>query len=170
MDLRPTSRLIVRTGDCVGSELGPASPTCGEGWLLGSWARGRDPAWGRRARMSCKSCARAASEGSAAPVDFGGFPGCLRSVGYSRLVSMLRRRAPAKALAMVLALAMTAVGCGAFKERVCRRGQYAARAIAAPQTGRTCVPNDREPPTGYERFPPGQTPTYLEDDPATKGR
>jgi len=67
---------------------------------------------------------------------------------------------------MVLALAIipASVGCGAFKERVCRPGEYAARAIAAPVTGRTCVPNGQEPPPGYERFPPGRTLAHLEQD------
>ncbi len=55
-------------------------------------------------------------------------------------------------------------GCTTFNERVCEKGEYAVRATAAPETGRTCVPNGQEPPPGYERFPPGQTPTYPEDD------
>jgi len=69
-------------------------------------------------------------------------------------------------LASSLALGIVGLmaGCGTFKERVCARGQYAVRAIAAPETGRTCVPKGQEPPPGYERFPPGQTPTYLKDD------
>ncbi len=72
----------------------------------------------------------------------------------------------ARALAALLSAGIvgTVAACGPFKERVCERGEYAVRAIAAPDTGRTCVPHDQEPPPGYERFPPGQTPTYLEDD------
>ncbi len=54
--------------------------------------------------------------------------------------------------------------CGPFRERVCERSEYAVRAITAPDAGRTCVPNDQEPPPGYERFPAGEKPTYLEDD------
>lgn len=66
--------------------------------------------------------------------------------------------------AIAVPIALLAAGCGELRERVCERGQYAARAIAAPETGRVCVPDGQEPPLGYERFPPGQTPTYLEDD------
>lgn len=79
--------------------------------------------------------------------------------------------ASVRAQAMFLLLAIAApiatltAGCGEFRERVCERGEYAARAVAAPKSGRVCVPNGREPPPGYERFPAGQTPTYLEDDP-----
>ena len=65
---------------------------------------------------------------------------------------------------LALGIIGSMVGCGTFKERVCESGEYAVRAIEAPETGRTCVPNGQEPPPGYERFPPGQTPTYLEDD------
>ncbi len=72
----------------------------------------------------------------------------------------------ARVLAALLATGIVGVvaACGPFKERVCEGGEYAARAIEAPDTGRTCVPNDQEPPPGYERFAPGQTPTYVEDD------
>jgi hypothetical protein len=65
---------------------------------------------------------------------------------------------------LVFAIAALVPGCGVIKERVCRRGEYAARAISAPETGRVCVPNGEEPPSGYERFPPGETPTYTRDD------
>jgi hypothetical protein len=72
----------------------------------------------------------------------------------------------AKVLAAFLAVGSVGLigGCSAFRERVCERGEYAVRAIAAPKTGSTCVPNGQVPPPGYERFPPGQTPTYLDED------
>ena len=56
-------------------------------------------------------------------------------------------------------------GCSyVFRERSCVRGERAVRAIEAPDTGRTCVKNGQPPPPGYEEFPPGQRPTYVDQD------
>ncbi len=51
-----------------------------------------------------------------------------------------------------------------FRERMCSRGERAVRAIEAPDTGRTCVKNGQPPPPRYEEFPPGQRPTYVDQD------
>lgn len=56
-------------------------------------------------------------------------------------------------------------GCSSvFRERMCSRGERAVRAIEAPDTGRTCVKNGQPPPPRYEEFPPGQRPTYVDQD------
>lgn len=60
-------------------------------------------------------------------------------------------------------LAVAAVGLtGGCKERVCRGGEHAVRSIEAPDTGRTCVPDGDPPPPGYEEYPPGQVPVYVD--------
>ena len=51
-----------------------------------------------------------------------------------------------------------------FRERMCSPGERAVRAIEAPDTGRTCVKKGQPPPPGYEEFPPGQRPTYVDQD------
>ena len=57
---------------------------------------------------------------------------------------------------------MTAgIGCG--PERICSSGEYPARATEN-STGRTCVPEDEEPPAGFERFPAGQVPQHVDDE------
>ena len=52
----------------------------------------------------------------------------------------------------------------AFRERMCSPGERAVRAIEAPDTGRACVKRGQPPPPGYEEFPPGQRPTYVDQD------
>ena len=51
-----------------------------------------------------------------------------------------------------------------FRERMCSPGERAVRAIEVPDTGRTCVKNGQASPPGYEEFPPGQRPTYVDQD------
>ena len=51
-----------------------------------------------------------------------------------------------------------------FRERMCSPGERAVRAIDAPDTGRACVKKEKPPPPGYEEFPPGQRPTYVDED------
>jgi hypothetical protein len=50
------------------------------------------------------------------------------------------------------------------RERMCSPGERAVRAINAPDTGRTCVKEGQAPPQGYEEFPPGERPTYVDED------
>lgn len=67
------------------------------------------------------------------------------------------------ALLFVVCLLVCAAlsGCR-FRERVCSVGDYPARSIAYPKTGGVCVKNGRRPPAGYETYPAGQTPTYVD--------
>jgi hypothetical protein len=71
-------------------------------------------------------------------------------------------------LAMMVCLAIlisSGEGCSSvFRERMCSPGEHAVRAIEAPDTGRTCVKNGQPPPPRYEEFPPGQRPTYVDQD------
>lgn len=71
----------------------------------------------------------------------------------------LRRAAAAAGAALAVAALGTAAGC---QERVCRRGEHAVRSVEAPDTGRTCVRDGEPPPPGYEEFPPGEAPVYVD--------
>ncbi len=71
-------------------------------------------------------------------------------------------------LAMAISVAVLVWLGGAcsfvFRERMCSPGERAVRAIEAADTGRTCVKKGQPPPPGYEEFPPGQRPTYVDQD------
>jgi len=67
-------------------------------------------------------------------------------------------------LILVAALGRPVLVSCRFRERVCHVGEYAARSIAYPRTGRLCVPTGQPPPAGYENFPAGSTPTYVDQD------
>jgi len=68
-------------------------------------------------------------------------------------------RAVGVAMVALVVTGLTAAGC---QERVCRRGEHAVRSIQAPDTGRTCVRDGDPPPAGYEEYPPGEAPTYVD--------
>jgi hypothetical protein len=61
---------------------------------------------------------------------------------------------------LVLAAGLTAGGC---QEKVCRDGERPVRSVSAPDTGRACVPDGQPAPAGYEDYPPGQAPVYVDD-------
>src|SRR5205085_4210037 len=64
-----------------------------------------------------------------------------------------------------MAVGLTLPGCSPLgRERICSRGEHVVKSIEAPETGRTCVRNGNPPPSGYEEYPPGQVPTYLDED------
>ena len=63
-----------------------------------------------------------------------------------------------------IALALILSGCPLGRERICRRGEHVVRSIDAPDTGRICVRDGQPPPKGYEEYPPGKVPTYLDED------
>jgi hypothetical protein len=51
-----------------------------------------------------------------------------------------------------------------YRERACSLGEYPARSIAYQTTGRVCVKNGQRPPAGYETFPAGSRPTYIDQE------
>jgi hypothetical protein len=63
-----------------------------------------------------------------------------------------------------LALALMPSGCLPVRERICSKGEHVVRSIEAPKTGRTCVRDGERPPKGYEEYPPGEVPTYTDED------
>jgi hypothetical protein len=75
---------------------------------------------------------------------------------------MVRFRITAFSLLGVLACA--ALTACHYRERVCFVGQYPARSIAYPKTGKVCVKNGHRPPAGYETYPAGKTPTYVDQE------
>jgi hypothetical protein len=64
---------------------------------------------------------------------------------------------------LLAVLLMTATS-GCSREKVCSSGKYPAISTEFPESGRVCVPNGQRPPTGYATYPPGQTPTYVDQD------
>jgi hypothetical protein len=68
------------------------------------------------------------------------------------------------AVAILVAVLVWLGGACSFRERMCSPGERAVRAIEAPDTGRVCVKNGQPPPPSYEEFPPGQRPTYVDQD------
>ena len=65
--------------------------------------------------------------------------------------------------AMVSALLLW--GCSPLgREGVCSKGEHVVKSIEATETGRTCVRDGQPPPKGYEEYPRGQAPTYLDQD------
>ena len=61
----------------------------------------------------------------------------------------------------IMLTALTAGGC-ALHEHVCRAGEYPVR-TSTTDDGLACTPDDEEPPAGYERFPAGEVPEYVDD-------
>jgi hypothetical protein len=70
-------------------------------------------------------------------------------------------RTSAALAAATLAASLAVTGCS-LRERVCADGQYPVKAVGNT-TGRTCVPNGREPPDGYVRYPADKEPKYVDD-------
>jgi hypothetical protein len=66
-------------------------------------------------------------------------------------------------LATALLGAALAVGGCLARERICRSEEYPVKAVGN-KTGRTCVPDGREPPAGYVRYPDGKVPKYVDDE------
>jgi hypothetical protein len=63
-------------------------------------------------------------------------------------------------LAGLLGLLLT--GACSIRQAICRDGEYPVKAVGNT-TGRTCVPDGRQPPAGYVRYPDGQVPKYVDD-------
>lgn len=78
-----------------------------------------------------------------------------------RLMALRHRLAMSLLVAILISLGACSSG---FRERMCSPGEHAVRAIEAPDTGRTCVKDGQPPPPRYEEFPPGQRPTYVDQD------
>ena len=74
---------------------------------------------------------------------------------------MTSARGPSLVSALLLAT-LPVAGC--VRERVCSEGEYPVRSIEHPESGRACVQEGEQPPEGYETFPPGQVPTYVDED------
>ena len=75
---------------------------------------------------------------------------------------MTSPRAASGAVLAVLLAAAPISGCA--RERICSEGEYPVRSIRFPETGRACVEEGEPPPKGYETFPPGEVPEYVDED------
>ena len=65
-------------------------------------------------------------------------------------------------LLLIVATALSTSGCSS-RERVCSSGEYPVRTVDASDAGLACAPDGEEPPPGYERFPAGEVPEYVDD-------
>ena len=63
---------------------------------------------------------------------------------------------------LVVVTGLGASGC-TIRERVCSSGEYPVRTVDAADGGMACTPDGEEPPAGYERFPAGQVPEFVDD-------
>ena len=63
---------------------------------------------------------------------------------------------------LVVGAALGASGCS-LQERVCSSGEYPVRTVDSTDGGLACAPDGEEPPPGYERFPDGQAPEFVDD-------
>jgi hypothetical protein len=65
-------------------------------------------------------------------------------------------------LAVFLALVgLLLPGCS-WHEKICGSGSYPAKAVGNT-TGRTCVQEGQDPPSGYVRYPADKEPRYVGD-------
>jgi hypothetical protein len=63
---------------------------------------------------------------------------------------------------VVLVVAALLVGGCSFREKICRSGEYPAKAVGNT-SGRTCVAEGQNPPAGYVRYPADKEPKYVGD-------
>jgi hypothetical protein len=71
----------------------------------------------------------------------------------------MRRRRTFAAAVLLAGVAGLAAGCG--PDAICRSGEYPV--IQVGGTGRACVANGDQPPSGFARFPSGQEPEHVDD-------
>jgi hypothetical protein len=65
-----------------------------------------------------------------------------------------------KRYALVLAAtAALLTGCG--KDAICGGGEYPVQSVGG--TGRQCVADEQDPPSGFARYPAGKEPKHVDD-------
>ena len=65
---------------------------------------------------------------------------------------------------LVVAALVGGLGSGcSIREAICRSGEYPVAAVNS-LTGRACVPDGEQPPSGYVRFPEGKVPKHVGDE------
>jgi hypothetical protein len=73
------------------------------------------------------------------------------------------RRARVTVVLLGAVLTASAVSSCSWRERVCGADEYPVRTTTTTDDGLACTPDDEEPPDGYERFPAGEVPEYVDD-------
>lgn len=63
-------------------------------------------------------------------------------------------------LPIVAAAALLLGGCG--PDAICGSGDYPV--LQTGGTGRQCIPQGQEPPSGWARYPAGQEPKHVDDE------
>jgi hypothetical protein len=65
-------------------------------------------------------------------------------------------------LVLVVGTGLGTSGCS-LEERICSSGEYPVRTVDPTDGGMACAPDSEEPPAGYERFPAGEVPEFVDD-------
>lgn len=73
----------------------------------------------------------------------------------------LRKSSPPAFVVAGIVTAFLATGCS-MQDSICRSEEYPVKAVGST-TGQTCVPDGKEPPSGYVRFPKGKVPEHVDD-------
>jgi hypothetical protein len=63
------------------------------------------------------------------------------------------------AVVACLAAGLLLGGCG--NDAICGGGEYPVQSIGG--TGRQCVPEKQDPPSGFARYPAGKEPKHVDD-------
>ncbi|MCO8271666.1 hypothetical protein M1L60_13805 [Actinoplanes sp. TRM 88003] len=65
-------------------------------------------------------------------------------------------------LAVAVLAGLLSAGC-TIRDAICRSEEYPVAAVDST-TGRACVADGEEPPTGFVRFPEGKEPKHVDDE------
>jgi len=75
---------------------------------------------------------------------------------------MRQRSRPPVMLAVAVLIAGLTAGC-TIRQSICRSGEYPVAAVDST-SGRACVADGEQPPTGFVRFPEGKEPKHVDDE------
>ncbi|MER7761425.1 hypothetical protein [Streptomyces sp. NPDC097619] len=84
-----------------------------------------------------------------------------RAPGRSAVRSAGSRAGLALLLSAATVLTLTSCAGFEYREDICGGGHYPVLAVG--NTGSDCVPDDREPPEGFVRYPAGKVPQQVDD-------
>ncbi len=64
--------------------------------------------------------------------------------------------------AVVVVTTLGTSGC-TIRERVCGSDEYPVRTVDPTNDGSACAAEGEDPPAGYERYPAGEVPEYVDE-------
>lgn len=68
-----------------------------------------------------------------------------------------------RSVGATIALLIGLSDCSRVRGRICNTGEHVVNSIDAPRTGRACAQDGKPPPEGYEDYPAGKVPTYIDE-------